>query len=61
VVAAREAGFDKVTLLEEPQAAFYAYLAARVGRARRTCERARAPFDFDRVVNQYVSLYEGLT
>ena len=29
VVAAREAGFDKVTLLEEPQAAFYAYLAAR--------------------------------
>jgi molecular chaperone DnaK (HSP70) len=29
IVAAREAGFDKVTLLEEPQAAFYAYLAAR--------------------------------
>ncbi len=29
VVSAREAGFDKVTLLEEPQAAFYAYLAAR--------------------------------
>ncbi len=29
VVAAREAGFDKVTLLEEPQAAFYAYLAGR--------------------------------
>ncbi|MDQ3366286.1 MAG: Hsp70 family protein [Myxococcota bacterium] len=29
VVAAREAGFDKVTLLEEPQAAFYAYLAAK--------------------------------
>ena len=29
VVAAREAGLDKVTLLEEPQAAFYAYLAAR--------------------------------
>jgi molecular chaperone DnaK (HSP70) len=29
VVAAREAGFEKVTLLEEPQAAFYAYLAAR--------------------------------
>jgi len=29
LVAAREAGFDKVTLLEEPQAAFYAYLAAR--------------------------------
>ncbi|MGE0869658.1 MAG: Hsp70 family protein [Kofleriaceae bacterium] len=29
VVAAREAGFDKVTLLEEPQAAFYAYLASR--------------------------------
>ena len=29
VVAAREAGFDKITLLEEPQAAFYAYLAAR--------------------------------
>ena len=29
VVAAREAGFDRVTLLEEPQAAFYAYLAAR--------------------------------
>src|SRR3954465_5080748 len=29
VVAARGAGFDKVTLLEEPQAAFYAYLAAR--------------------------------
>ncbi len=29
VVAAREAGFDHVTLLEEPQAAFYAYLAAR--------------------------------
>ncbi len=28
VVAAREAGFDKITLLEEPQAAFYAYLAA---------------------------------
>ena len=28
VVAAREAGFDRVTLLEEPQAAFYAYLAA---------------------------------
>ena len=25
------------------------------------CERARAHFDFDRVVNQYVSLYEGLT
>ena len=29
VVAAREAGFDRVTLLEEPQAAFYAYLAHR--------------------------------
>jgi molecular chaperone DnaK (HSP70) len=29
VVAAREAGFDNVTLLEEPQAAFYAYLAAK--------------------------------
>jgi molecular chaperone DnaK (HSP70) len=29
VVAAREAGFEKITLLEEPQAAFYAYLAAR--------------------------------
>ncbi|NVB77263.1 MAG: Hsp70 family protein [Kofleriaceae bacterium] len=28
VVAAREAGFEKITLLEEPQAAFYAYLAA---------------------------------
>jgi molecular chaperone DnaK (HSP70) len=28
-VAAREAGYDRVTLLEEPQAAFYAYLAAR--------------------------------
>jgi molecular chaperone DnaK (HSP70) len=29
VVAAREAGFERVTLLEEPQAAFYAYLATR--------------------------------
>ncbi|MEO8706790.1 MAG: Hsp70 family protein, partial [Kofleriaceae bacterium] len=29
MVAAREAGFDNVTLLEEPQAAFYAYLAAK--------------------------------
>jgi molecular chaperone DnaK (HSP70) len=29
MVAAKEAGFDKVVLLEEPQAAFYAYLAAR--------------------------------
>jgi molecular chaperone DnaK (HSP70) len=29
VVAAREAGLERVTLLEEPQAAFYAYLAAR--------------------------------
>jgi molecular chaperone DnaK (HSP70) len=29
VVAAREAGFEKITLLEEPQAAFYAYLASR--------------------------------
>ncbi len=29
LVAAREAGFEHVTLLEEPQAAFYAYLAAR--------------------------------
>jgi molecular chaperone DnaK (HSP70) len=29
VVAAREAGLDRVTLLEEPQAAFYAYLATR--------------------------------
>jgi molecular chaperone DnaK (HSP70) len=29
VVAAREAGLDRVTLLEEPQAALYAYLAAR--------------------------------
>jgi molecular chaperone DnaK (HSP70) len=29
VVAAREAGFGNVTLLEEPQAAFYAYLAAK--------------------------------
>jgi molecular chaperone DnaK (HSP70) len=28
-VAAREAGLDELTLLEEPQAAFYAYLAAR--------------------------------
>ena len=28
-VAAREAGLDQLTLLEEPQAAFYAYLAAR--------------------------------
>jgi len=27
-VAAREAGFDRITLLEEPQAALYAYLAA---------------------------------
>ena len=35
VVAAREAGFDRVTLLEEPQAAFYAYLATR-GDAWRT-------------------------
>lgn len=34
VVAAREAGFAKVTLLEEPQAAFYAYLAARGERWR---------------------------
>jgi len=34
VVAAREAGFDRVTLLEEPQAAFYAYLAARGDRWR---------------------------
>jgi molecular chaperone DnaK (HSP70) len=29
VAAAREAGFERITLLEEPQAAFYAYLAAR--------------------------------
>jgi molecular chaperone DnaK (HSP70) len=29
IVAAREAGFGNVTLLEEPQAAFYAYLSAR--------------------------------
>jgi len=29
VVAAREAGFERISLLEEPQAAFYAYLAAR--------------------------------
>lgn len=29
VIAAREAGYASVTLLEEPQAAFYAYLAAR--------------------------------
>src|SRR5690606_2305968 len=29
VVAAREAGFEKITLLEEPQAAVYAYLASR--------------------------------
>jgi molecular chaperone DnaK (HSP70) len=29
VAAARQAGFDRVTLLEEPLAAFYAYLAAR--------------------------------
>jgi molecular chaperone DnaK (HSP70) len=29
VAAAREAGLDRVTLLEEPQAAFYAYLATR--------------------------------
>ncbi len=29
VVAAREAGLDNLTLIEEPQAAFYAYLAAR--------------------------------
>ncbi len=35
VVAAREAGFDRVTLLEEPQAAFYAYLAARGDRWRK--------------------------
>ena len=34
VVAAREAGFENVTLLEEPQAAFYAYLAARGERWR---------------------------
>jgi molecular chaperone DnaK (HSP70) len=34
VVAAREAGFEKITLLEEPQAAFYAYLAARGDRWR---------------------------
>jgi molecular chaperone DnaK (HSP70) len=34
VVAAREAGFENVTLLEEPQAAFYAYLAARGDRWR---------------------------
>jgi hypothetical protein len=40
VVAAREAGFDKVTLLEEPQAAFYAWLAAR-GDAWRQGARAR--------------------
>jgi molecular chaperone DnaK (HSP70) len=35
VAAAREAGLDRVTLLEEPQAAFYAYLATR-GDAWRT-------------------------
>jgi molecular chaperone DnaK (HSP70) len=35
VVAAREAGFEKITLLEEPQAAFYAYLAARGDQWRR--------------------------
>jgi molecular chaperone DnaK (HSP70) len=35
VVAAREAGLPHLTLLEEPQAAFYAYLAAR-GDAWRT-------------------------
>jgi molecular chaperone DnaK (HSP70) len=35
VVAAREAGLAHVTLIEEPQAAFYAYLAAR-GDAWRT-------------------------
>jgi molecular chaperone DnaK (HSP70) len=29
VIAAREAGLDRVTLLEEPQAAFYAWLAAQ--------------------------------
>ncbi len=34
VVAAREAGFANITLLEEPQAAFYAYLAARGERWR---------------------------
>jgi molecular chaperone DnaK (HSP70) len=34
VVAAREAGFERITLLEEPQAAFYAYLAARGDRWR---------------------------
>src|SRR3954471_20580371 len=35
VAAAREAGLDRITLLEEPQAAFYAYLATR-GDAWRT-------------------------
>ncbi len=34
VAAAREAGFEKLTLLEEPQAAFYAYLATRGERWR---------------------------
>jgi molecular chaperone DnaK (HSP70) len=38
VVAAREAGFDRVTLLEEPQAAFYAYLATRGDAWRRELE-----------------------
>ncbi|HEX7843392.1 MAG TPA: Hsp70 family protein, partial [Kofleriaceae bacterium] len=39
VVAAREAGFDRVTLLEEPQAAFYAYLATRGDAWRRELAR----------------------
>ena len=36
VAAAREAGLERLTLLEEPQAAFYAWLAAheRVGKRR---------------------------
>ncbi len=34
VIAAREAGLDRVTLLEEPQAAFYAWLAAQGDRWR---------------------------
>jgi molecular chaperone DnaK (HSP70) len=38
VVAAREAGLDRVTLLEEPQAAFYAYLATRGDAWRRDLE-----------------------
>ena len=37
VAAAREAGIEKLTLLEEPAAAFYSWIANHLAQSQKTC------------------------